>query len=1091
MGGSQCSKNEVPPCVELDAAKNTSIRASMRTKLPMPESSELERKFTKVLASMDLPPDKAKLLKQYDDEKKWDIICDQERVQAKDPPGHYLNKLRTYLDPKASRSSRACLDRTSSLLVLFCRPGSPCKKRKMVGDATSTQVLRDLEISLRTNHIEWVREFLDDQNQGLDSLIDYLSFRLVMMRHEQRQTESRTNSEERIHSPAGSTLSSSNGPNAHNGHIRPALDILDSPALKRRSRHMAKLRMGDAKDDIHVCIMCLRAIMNNKYGFNMVIQHREAINCIALSLMHKSLRTKALVLELLAAICLVKGGHEIILSAFDNFKEVCHETRRFQTLMDYFINYEVFHIEFMVACMQFVNIVVHSVEDMNFRVHLQYEFTKLGFDDYLEKLRHTESEELHVQISAYLDNVFDVAALMEDSETKTAALEKVAELEDELGHAHDRLAASERECLCKLASLESELVQLRSERDEISAELQTLRRTAQQHQQDAHNRQSLLENKIQELETLTRTLPRPDSSSSGVSMGSSNSFSSLSSSSSPPAPSLPPTPVPPPPPPPPPCPPPPPPPNSGSSPPIPPPPIPVPPPPGFMAAPDGAMTIKRKVQTKYKLPTLNWVALKPNQVRGTVFNELDDDKLHSMIDFTDFEERFKLGVGPAVAAGDSSETDGLTSFSSKRFKKPENVSLLEHTRLRNIAISRRRMDMSVDKVISAVNCLDLKTLPLESVEILQRMCPTEQESKAYREYILEKKDINLLTEEDKFLLQLSRVERLNTKLTIMCYIGNFFDNVHLITPQVHAIISAASMVKNSAKLRRILEVILAFGNYLNSSKRGPAYGFKLQSLDCLLDTKSADRRQSLLHYIAQTVRVKFPDLLSFESELLYIDKAATVSLENVRTDLTELEKGMEVVRREAEQRGNNPSAVGNAANNGASLVLKDFLANAEEKLRRLKTDVKNAQETFRDCVELFGESPRTTDANAFFSLFVRFSRSFKMADQENEQRLRLEQAALASKQIEDQSAAPNQEVLRRNKLNQKKQQDAVINELKHKTRAVQEKKLLQQDEVYNGALEDILLGLKSEPYRRADAVRRSQRRHIDSNRLSRNMEMDF
>ena len=37
-----------------------------------------------------------------------------------------------------------------------------------------------------------------------------------------------------------------------------------------------------------------------------------------------------------------------------------------------------------VACMQFINIVVHSVEDMNFRVHLQFEFTKLGLDDYLE-----------------------------------------------------------------------------------------------------------------------------------------------------------------------------------------------------------------------------------------------------------------------------------------------------------------------------------------------------------------------------------------------------------------------------------------------------------------------------------------------------------------------------------------------------------------------------------------------------------------------------------------------------------------------------------------------------------------------------------
>lgn len=60
----------------------------------------------------------------------------------------------------------------------------------------------------------------------------------------------------------------------------------------------------------------------------MVMQHREAINCIALSLTHKSLRTKALVLELLAAICLVKGGHEIILSAFDNLKEVCGEKQR-------------------------------------------------------------------------------------------------------------------------------------------------------------------------------------------------------------------------------------------------------------------------------------------------------------------------------------------------------------------------------------------------------------------------------------------------------------------------------------------------------------------------------------------------------------------------------------------------------------------------------------------------------------------------------------------------------------------------------------------------------------------------------------------
>ncbi|KPJ07020.1 Formin-like protein CG32138 [Papilio machaon] len=274
--------------------------------------------------------------------------------------------------------------------------------------------------------------------------------------------------------------------------------------------------MGASTDDIHVCIMCMRAIMNNKYGFNMVIQHREAINSIALSLVHQSLRTKALVLELLAAICLVKGGHQIILGAFDNFKEVVGEPRRFHTLMEYFMNYDTFHIEFMVACMQFVNIIVHSVEDMNFRVHLQYEFTALKLDDYLERLRFCESEDLQVQISAYLDNVFDVAALMEDSETKTAALEKVNELEDELGHAHERLATLERDAIAKLATLEAELAQVRQERDQLAEarrqvveEVSTLRRA----QQDSRNRQSMLESKVQELETLTKSLPR------GASMG--------------------------------------------------------------------------------------------------------------------------------------------------------------------------------------------------------------------------------------------------------------------------------------------------------------------------------------------------------------------------------------------------------------------------------------------------------------------------------------------------------------------------------------------------------------------------------------------
>ncbi|XP_014252298.1 formin-like protein CG32138 isoform X2 [Cimex lectularius] len=1025
MGNTTSGKEpEGHPPPPVDLYRTVHVRGSVRAKLPVPsDQTELERRFTKVLASMDLPPDKAKLLKQYDIEKKWDLICDQERVQAKDPPGLYLKKLKTYLDPKASRSA---------------------KKRKMLGDSTSTQVLRDLEISLRTNHIEWVKEFLNDEHHGLDCLISYLGFRLMMMRAETR-TINKTESDDNI--SVNSTGTNVISGCKLNGRVSNGFDSHD---FRRRSKHAAKLKMGDTKDDIHICIMCLRAIMNNKHGFSLVIQSTDGINGIALSLTHKSPRTKALVLELLAAICLVKGGHEIILEAFDHFKEVCQERRRFETLMGYFMNYEVFHVEFMVACMQFINIIVHSVDDMNYRVHLQYEFTQLGLDTYLEKLKYTESEELQVQISAYLDNVFDVAALMEDSETKTTALEKVADLEDELGHAHGRFSQLEREAKTQIVTLERALVETRAERDKLlegrriaEEEAETLRR------ESAVFRASLAEDK-------NGNFPR-ESSSSGISSCSSSGGGSTGRGETPPPPPPPPPPLP--------CAPPPPPPppstnlSGGQS--APPP----PPPPGLMTPPVGAMTIKRQIQTKNRLPTLNWAAMRPNQVRGTIFCELDDGRIFNKIDFNDFEEKFKM---PGPPSKDHSMTDSsLSTMPSKRFKKSDLISLLEHNRLRNIAISKRKIGLAIEDITKAVNSLDLRLIPLETVELLMKMIPTEGEAKKYKKYLEDKKDICALTEEDRLLLELNKITNLPNKLSILHYMGNFNENISFIAPQIEMLKVASNAVRHSSKFKGVLEVVLAFGNYVNSAKRGPAYGFKLQSLDSLTDLKTADKKTSLINYIADTIRLKLPELMDFDTELTNIEKAATISLENLVSDVKELEKGMDSVRKENSGRSDG--------------VLNDFLSSSEERLKSLQARLEEAKALFRETAEYFGECSRTTDPTTFFSFFVRFVKAFKAAEKENEEQRRLEEVAAMK-------AFSADTIKRKKYITDLSEQEAVINELKSRSKLVQEMKLLQQDEVYNGALEDILLGLRSEPYRRADAVRRSQRRRIDSNRLSRTLE---
>uniref|UniRef100_A0A671QM78 Formin-like protein 2 n=1 Tax=Sinocyclocheilus anshuiensis TaxID=1608454 RepID=A0A671QM78_9TELE len=956
----------------------------MPLKLPMPEPAELEERFALVLNSMNLPPDKARLLRQYDNEKKWELICDQERFQVKNPPHTYIHKVQSYLDPAVTRK----------------------KFRRRVQE--STQVLRELEISLRTNHIGWVREFLNEDNKGLDVLVEYLSF---------------------------------------------AQYAVTSNTLPSR-RTLKNSRLVCKKDDVHVCIMCLRAIMNYQYGFNMVMSHPHAVNEIALSLNNKNPRTKALVLELLAAVCLVRGGHEIILSAFDHFKEVCSEDQRFEKLMEHFKN-EDNNIDFMVACMQFINIVVHSVEDMNFRVHLQYDFTKLGLDEYLDKLKHTESDKLHVQIQAYLDNVFDVGVLLEDAETKNAALERVEELEENMSHVSTRLQDTENEAMAKIVELEKQLMQKNKELESIrevckdaSSQVHTLRRMVKE-KDEAIQKQSNLEKKIHELEKqgtikiqkkadgdIAILTSPPEGSGPLPGSQSVAGVSGEGAAHVPNGPSAPPPP------------------------PAPPPPLsavdisaPMPPPPPPMAPPLpgcgsptvimnsglAAVKIKKPIKTKFRMPVFNWVALKPNQINGTVFNEIDDERILEDLNVDDFEEMFKTKAqGPAV---------DITSSKQKTSQKgPTKVSLLDSNRAKNLAITLRKVGKTSEEICRAIQMFDLRTLPVDFVECLMRFIPTEAELKVFRQYEKERKPLENLTDEDRFMVHFSKIERLMQKMTIMAFVGNFTESVQMFTPQLHAVIAASVSIKSSQKLKKILEIILALGNYMNSSKRGAVYGFKLQSLDLLLDTKSTDRKITLLHYIANVAKDKYQQVSLFYNELNYVEKAAAVSLENVLLDVKELQRGMDLTRREYSMHGHNT-------------LLRDFIQQHENKLKKLQDDAKIAQDAFDEVVKFFGENSKTTPPSVFFPVFVRFVKAYRVKGAFVEVcRLKTAHSALIVRVFKSPSHKS------------KRQQQELIVELRKK----QVKDSRHVYEGKDGAIEDIITVLKAAPFTARTAKRSSR-----------------
>uniref|UniRef100_A0A8C8SRR4 Formin like 1 n=1 Tax=Pelusios castaneus TaxID=367368 RepID=A0A8C8SRR4_9SAUR len=983
-------------------------------KQPMPSAGELEARFTHVLDAMNLPPDKMKLLSQYDNEKKWELICDQERFQVKNPPSAYIQKLKSFVDT-GGVSRKVTSD---WLITLF--------KRRV---QESTQVLRELEISLRTNYIGWVQEFLNEENKGLDVLLEYLAFAQCAVTYNMESTDNGSPGSDKGKSPNRSMedLSKSNFSSPTHG---------TSKASRKALRNS---RIVSQKDDVHVCIMCLRAIMNYQSGFSLVMNHPACVNEITLSLNNKNPRTKALVLELLAAVCLVRGGHDIILAAFDNFKEVCGEKNRFEKLMEYFRN-EDSNIDFMVACMQFINIVVHSVENMNFRVFLQYEFTHLGLDEYLERLRHTESDKLKVQIQAYLDNIFDVGALLEDTETKNAVLEHMEDLQEQVGQLTEKLQDTENESMAKIAELEKQLSQTRRELETLRVRPAGMGGAGQGRDLPSPSTVCPLPPPVAAMMIPPPPPPLPHTEDTGSPNLPSQQQAPPSAPPPPPplpgddvippAPPLPEIGIPPPPP------------LSGLDGPAPPPP---PPPPlgmpaGGISGP--AVKIKKPIQTKFRMPIFNWVALKPNQINGTVFNDLNDERVLQELDMNDFEEQFKTKAqGPSL---------NISTLKVKAVQKaPSKVTLIESNRAKNLAITLRKGGLSIDSICQAIQTYDLQGMSLDFLELLHRFVPTEYELTLIRKYEKDQRPLEELSDEDIFMIKFSKIPRLAERMNIMTFLGNFSDTAQLLMPQLNAIIAASISIKSSTKLRNILEIVLAFGNYMNSSKRGAAYGFRLQSLDALLEMKSTDRKQTLLHYIVRVINEKYPELTGFHTELHFLDKAGTVSLDSVLQDMRALQQGMELTRKEFMRQDD-------------SQVLKDFLKANTEVMEKLQTDGKTAQEAYESAVEYFGENPKTNPPTMFFPVFGRFVKAYKKAEQDVEL-WRKEEAA--AKEVESNPPSKQEPKVQR-------QQMDMIAELK-------KKQMVKEPLIYeggDGAIEDIISELRNQPYRRGDTGRCSSKK---------------
>ena len=102
-----------------------------------------------------------------------------------------------------------------------------------------------------------------------------------------------------------------------------------------------------------------------------------------------------------------------------------------------------------------------------------------------------------------------------------------------------------------------------------------------------------------------------------------------------------------------------------------------------------------------------------------------------------------------------------------------------------------------------------------------------------------------------------RIPRYSQRLKALYFMRTRDERIGDIKPQAEDVLFGCREVVSSQKLRKVLAVVLAFGNFMNRGNRGNAFGFKLASLNRISDTKSStDKDITLLHYLIKTLESK-------------------------------------------------------------------------------------------------------------------------------------------------------------------------------------------------------------------------------------------
>jgi len=779
------------------------------------------------------------------------------------------------------------------------------------------------------------------------------------------------------------------------------------------------------------CVKCLYTLMNNRTGLHAAMNTENGIKKLTLCLdMPEDMRIR--VIKLLITVC-IADGHHLVMEGLTHYKQVKKEKQRFETLVKYLSSAA--NPEAKLLYFSFINTIINTPSDTEIRVALRNEFSRLGLDAVVKKLREnlhpeTESvlesqldvfeEESGLDYKALQDRFADLGVNIDDIDDVFKELQSIAKksgvFSNLLGVLQNFLlmiaksTEADKEMKgfllsCRIVrqisfgkehigsdeghqiSLKDLLLTVEAEEKEIPLrkEIEDLQNDKASMIKRCETLQIELKEKEEQILSLRNSIQSVPSSPSGAIPALPRT--TTDTDGPPPAPgsdvdSPPPAPG-----------------SDMDGPPPAPPPVPgsdmdgppPPPPPGAPPPPGGPMgtkLIKRKPRSvpAQKMKGLQWVKIPQNKLKGTVFEKFSPEYKGLSINYREIEEMFAAKV--IEKKDDASDP------------KKQQVQFLDSKISNNLSILLSQFKgVSLSEVAKGILNLNMRMFTPEQMKQLSNSIPSKEDIIAIQHYLHNGGEESRLPLAEKFALELDKIPQVEQRLQAFSFRTTYDARKSDIKPGIETVRLASTELLSSGKFAQLLELVLELGNFLNEgTPRGGLFGFKLSSLPKMADTKAADNTTTLLQFLVQVLEKQSPALLKFSSELPHLESATKCSLQGIAAELSLLQKDFNTMEKNLATLPTKGDRFLEAIN--------PFVSKAKEDLLLMSEGLAMTQKKYTEVVHFYGEDPQTMASEDFFSLIASFVNLLEDAMKRNAQaatnadRNRKREEAKAKRQVE-------------------------------------------------------------------------------------------